>query len=70
MATIRIRSGYGWLGLAIYVWLWDNHAPETLSQGFWRGMAHPEVRLFVLFMWAWVTSHLFFKRPRRILIWW
>lgn len=64
------RGDIGWILLAAFVWLWDAYAPETLSRAFWRGLEHPRSRPFVLVAWGWVTSHLFFRKPARILIKW
>lgn len=60
----------GWVGLVAYVWFWDWYGPETLSQVWWRGLAHRSTRLGLIVVWGWVTSHLFFKRPARILVYW
>jgi hypothetical protein len=67
---MKIRAETGWALLVFYVWAWDWYGPETLSQGWWRGLKHPESRLVLLFVWAWVTSHLFLRKPRRILVRW
>lgn len=66
---MRLRGEHGWIGLAIYIYLWDRYAPETLSRAFWRALEHPTKRPLVLFAWAWVTSHLILKKPQRILYW-
>ena len=66
----RTRGTVGWFGLIAYIWTWDWNAPETLSQAWWRGLTHRTTRLALIFIWGWVTSHLFFKKPVRILIYW
>jgi hypothetical protein len=66
----RKEGGMGWILLAIFVWAWDWYAPESLTQAFWRGLDNSHSRPFVLFGFVWVTSHLFLKKPQRILIWW
>jgi len=65
-----LKSEHGWIGLVLYVWAWDWYGPETLSEGFWRGLKNPASRFFVIFAWAWVSSHLFFRKPKRILVRW
>lgn len=64
------RAEWGWLGLVTYIWAWDWYGPESLTQGWWRGLQRPETRLVLIFVWAWVTSHLFFRKPQKILIRW
>ncbi len=66
----HLKGEHGWFILAVFVWLWDAYAPETLSRAFWRALEHPSRRWYVLVAWGWVTSHLLIKKPARILIWW
>ncbi len=68
--TIKLKAEIGGVLLILYVWAWDKYATETLSQGFWRGLQHPESRLVLIFVWGWVSSHLFFRIPKRILVKW
>ncbi len=65
-----IKGEHGWVVLAVYVWLWDWLAPETLSRSLWRGLAHPKKRWLVLLCWGWVSSHLLLKKPSKILWKW
>jgi hypothetical protein len=67
---VQHKSALGWLGLVTYVWVWDWYGPESLTKGWWRGLQHPETRLVLIFVWAWVSSHLFFRKPQKILIRW
>ncbi len=67
---MKLKAEIGWTLFVVYVWLWNKYATEGLSQGFWRGLEHPESRLILIFVWGWVSSHLLFKRPRRILVKW
>jgi len=65
------RSGAaGWFLLAVFVWAWDALMPETLSSALTRGITNPRSRPFVLFAWAWVSSHLIFRKPQKLLIRW
>lgn len=64
------KGEVGWGLLALYVFLWDRYAAETLSRAFWRGVEHPMKRWLVVVAWGWVTVHLLFKRPRKLLVWW
>ena len=64
-----MKGEHGWVGLALYVLLWDRYAPETLSRAFWRALRHPRKRWVVLAAWAWVTSHLIWQRPAKVLYW-
>lgn len=64
------RGDFGWLLLAVYVYLWDRYASETLSRAFWRGVEHPVHRWWVVAAWMWVTAHLLLKRPAKILVRW
>lgn len=63
--TLR-PSTKGWIGLAIYVTLWDLLAPETLSAGFDDALHHPRRRWQVIAVWVYVTGHLFVLIPRRV----
>lgn len=70
-----MRDAIGWVGLAIYVWLYDWLVPKhfnrpTLSRSLWEALEHPKKRWFVLFAWGWTTSHLLLKRPAKILLKW
>jgi len=60
----------GWLGLAVYVALWDRFANKTLSRALWDGLEDPRSRAVVIGLWAWLTSHLFLKKPKKILWFW
>lgn len=64
------QGSRGWVGLAVYVFLWDTLASETLSRALWRGLENPRSRPVVLFCWGWVTSHLLLRRPKKILVRW
>lgn len=64
------RGTLGWIGLVAYVSLWDSLASETLSRALWRGLENPKSRPVVLFCWLWLTSHLLFRRPKKILVRW
>ena len=64
------EGGMGWILLAVFVWAWDWYAPESLTKAFWRGLENPKSRPFVLFGFVWVTSHLFFRKPAKILVRW
>ena len=66
----RAKAGVGWVLLVFYIWVWDWYGSETLSQGFWRGLRHPEARWVLIFAWGWVSSHLLFRKPEKILIRW
>ena len=65
-----IRGKQGWQLLIFFIWAWDWFMPESLSESFQRALDDPKTRPFVLFGWAWVSSHLLFRKPKRILIWW
>ncbi len=65
----KIRGDDGWILLAIFVFLWDWFADETLSSALWRGLEHPWKKFPVIATVLWVVSHLLFRKPRRILIW-
>lgn len=59
---MRLRlhpSAIGWIGLAVYVSLWDLYAPETLSRGFHTASRHPRLRPLTFLAWAALTAHLF-----------
>ena len=55
------KGKYGWLGLAIYVLLWDNLVQETLSDAYWRAVEKKQ--WWVVAIWAALISHLFFRTP-------
>jgi membrane associated rhomboid family serine protease len=57
----------GWAGLIAYVILWDRFAPVTLTRGMGEGLEHRLCRPLVVFVWAWVLSHLFFRKPEKVL---
>ncbi len=65
----KLRGEDGWVLLVVFIFLWDWFGPETLTQALWRGLAHPRKKWIVLACYAWVTSHLLVKKPKRILIW-
>lgn len=67
---LLMQGGYGWIGLAIYILLWDRYAGETLSRAFWNSLEHPVKRWPTLIAWGWVTSHLVLKRPTKLLVRW
>jgi len=67
---MKLKGVYGWIILIIFVWQWDSRAPESLSRAFWNGLESPRKRPFVVFALMWTVSHLLFKKPRYILIWW
>jgi hypothetical protein len=65
-----MKGGWGWLGLTIYIILWDFFATDTLSSAFYRAVSHPIQRWFVITIWAVITLHLFKLIPKRFdLIW-
>lgn len=61
----QIRARWGWIGLTLYVLVWDL-APgtETLSHGFANGdiiedrKSHPHGHPFALAVWVLLTLHL------------
>lgn len=63
----RQLGGRGWLGLVVYVTLWDAWAAfsrnETLSMAFYRSLRHPRHRLGTITLWAYITAHLFHAIP-------
>lgn len=70
-AVQESRAGtLGWIGLALYIAAWDILASETLSSAWWRALAGKRSRPLVLIAWAYVTSHLFLRVPRKILVRW
>jgi uncharacterized RDD family membrane protein YckC len=68
--TRKIPAEWGWAAIAGFVYAWDTWMDESLSSGFWAALSGKRSRVLVLFAWGWVTSHLFLKRPARILIRW
>lgn len=62
-------GGRGWLGLVLYVTMWDAWAAlsrnETLSMAFYRSLRHPRHRLGTISLWAYITAHLFHVIPDR-----
>lgn len=65
-----MKGGWGWLGLTLYIILWDYFSADTLSSAFYRAVTHPIQRWFVIFIWSIVTLHLFKLIPKRYdLIW-
>lgn len=60
----------GWLGLAVYVEEWDRRASVSLSRVWGEALNHPVAGPLILLLWGWVTSHLFLRKPKRILVRW
>jgi hypothetical protein len=62
-----LRKGdIGWVGLALYIVVWDRYAPETLSKAFERALCHPKGRPLVLLAWSVTTAHLFKAIPPKL----
>lgn len=60
---MKLPSEIGILGVVVWVWYWDNHH-EPITRFFWK---HPIIATIV---WAELFSHMVFKHPRKILLWW
>lgn len=63
--SMKLRDGgKGWIGLAIYITLWDvasfyRQNGETLSHAFEETVRHPIKRWPTALAWAYITVHLF-----------
>jgi hypothetical protein len=60
----------GWIGLVLYVEEWDRRSPVSLSRVWGEALEHPIAGPVIIALWGWVTSHLFLRKPERILIRW
>lgn len=54
----------GWLGLALYVGVWDKLAPETLTSAYKRGKEHPIMKPLVIGGLGVTALHLLEAIPR------
>jgi len=53
-------KGYvGWIMLVALVVTFDVLSRETMSKAFWKGLAHPIFRWFLVLAWLMTTLHLF-----------
>lgn len=59
----RRPGGWGWIGLAAYVGIWDAFAGETLSGAFGRAVEHPVKRWLVTLGVALTVAHLYKTLP-------
>lgn len=59
------RGSYGWLGLAVYVIVFDLLSKETLSSSFTTAVQCPRRRPWVVVTTAYLVAHLYHGIPDR-----
>ena len=67
---VNIKEGdAAWIGLLVYVVMYDAYAMytghETLSNAYYRALAHPRRRKLTIAVWVGLTAHLFQLIPRK-----
>jgi len=58
-------AAIGWVGLILYVVLYDYFSHKTLSQAFWDAKKEPLKCILLVITWSYLTAHLFELMPER-----